>query len=110
MQEEKIADCEFTVVQESEIPKELVQLIEERKEEPFKLSYGEEGYLYIVEGYGKQTGGGYSITVEQLYETKEQICISTSLIGPEEVKENGVETFPYIVVKLPYLDKDITFL
>ena len=71
--QKKVKDCNYTVVEQEELPKELVELIEERKTEPFKLSFGEDGYLYVVRGYGKQIGGGYSIAVDGLYETDTQI-------------------------------------
>lgn len=107
--QEKVQDCNYTVVDQEELPKELIELIEERKTEPFKLSFGEEGYLYIVRGYGKQVGGGYSISVEGLYETDSQICLETNLIGPKEQEETQVETYPYIVVKMEYIDKDVVY-
>lgn len=107
--QEKVKDCNYTVVEQEELPKELVELIEERKKEPFKLSFGEDGYLYIVRGYGKQAGGGYSISVEGLYETETQICLETNLIGPKEPEETKVETYPYIVVMMEYIDKDVVY-
>ena len=107
--QEKVKDCNYTVVEQEELPKELIELIEERKTEPFKLSFGEEGYLYIVRGYGKQAGGGYSIAVEGLYETETQICLETNLIGPKEQEETQAETYPYIVVMMEYMDKDVVY-
>lgn len=107
--QEKVKDCNYTVVEQEELPKELVDLIEDRKAEPFKLSFGEDGYLYVVRGYGKQAGGGYSISVEGLYETETQICLETNLIGPKEQEETKVETYPYIVVMMEYVDKDVIY-
>lgn len=107
--QEKVKDCNYTVVEQEELPKELVELIEERKKKPFKLSFGEDGYLYIVRGYGNQAGGGYSISVEGLYETETQICLETNLIGPKEQEETQVETYPYIVVMMEYIDKDVVY-
>lgn len=107
--QEKVKDCNYTVVEQEELPKELVELIEERKKEPFKLSFGEDGYLYIVRGYGKQVGGGYSIAVDGLYETDSQICLETNLIGPKEQEETQVETYPYIVIMMEYIDKDVVY-
>lgn len=106
---EKIKECDFTVVESVDIPKELQSIIEEKKVEPFKLSYADEGYLYLVMGYGKQVGGGYSITVDQLYETETNICFDTTLIGPKEKERTHAETYPYIVVKMEYVEKDIVY-
>lgn len=108
-QQKKIKDCEYTVVEYEELPRELQELIEERKEEPFKLSFGEEGYLYIARGYGKQAGGGYSITVANAYETKEEIYFETNLMGPTDTGEPKGETYPYIVIKMEYVDKEVVY-
>ena len=109
IEEKKVKDCSFTVLEQEEIPKELEIIIEEKKKEPFKLSFGEEGYLYIVQGYGAQIGGGYSIVVNQLYETENTISFETSLIGPKEQTKTTTETYPYIVVKMEYVDKSIVY-
>lgn len=109
-QEEKVMDCDYTVVEEVEMPNELVQLIEEKKTEPFRMSYEDAGYIYICVGYGKQIGGGYSISVDQLYETKDSIEFKTTLIGPKEQERTNAETYPYIVVKMEKIDKEIVYL
>ena len=77
----KLKDLEFTVVEDADAPGELMEIINEKKENPFRLSYSNKDYLYIVVGYGKQNSGGYSITVEDLYLTKNAIYIDTNLIG-----------------------------
>lgn len=106
----KIKDLEFTVVEDADLPGELKEIIDEKKENPFKLSYSNKDYLYIVEGYGKQNSGGYSIAVDDLYLTGNAIYINTNLIGPtqEDMVAQGV-TYPYIVVKLEFIDKLVVF-
>ena len=107
---EKIRDIEFTVVDEENIPEELEEMIDEKEELPFKLTYADNGDLYIAVGYGEQPTSGYSIEVKELYETKNAIYIHTNLIGPtkdEMILER--ETYPYIVVKLEYIDKNVVF-
>lgn len=109
-EEKKVKDLEFTVVEEADIPKELMEIIEEKKEEPFKITYSNKEYLYIVVGYGTKNTGGYSITVDDLYLTSNSICIDTNLVGPE--KQDLVLqaiTYPYIVVKVEFMDKSVTF-
>lgn len=110
MSVEKIRDLDFTVVEVEEVPVELKDLIEEKKGKPFKLSYSDSKFLYIVVGYGEQTTGGYSITVEDLYLTKNAIYINTNLVGPEkdEMVTQAI-TYPYIVVKTEFLDVSIVF-
>lgn len=112
--ETKVKDLEFTVVRESEIPEELMQHINAKKQDEFKCTFYNKDkmdYLYIVVGYGKQPTGGYSIAVESLYLTENSIYIDTSLIGPakDDVVTQAI-TYPYIVVKIEYMDKPVTFV
>lgn len=107
---EKLRDLEFTVVENADLPEELKNLIDEKKAEPFKLSYGNEEYLYIVMGYGEQITGGYSIQIDDLYETDNAIYFDSTLIGPS--KEESVEkatSYPYIVAKIEFMDKSVVF-
>ena len=106
----KIKDLDFTVVEDADLPGELKEIIDEKKEEPFKLSYSNKDNLYIVVGYGKQNSGGYSIAVDELYLTSNAIYIDTNLIGPseEDMVSQGV-TYPYVVVKLEFMDERVVF-
>lgn len=107
---EKLRDIDFTVVTDDKIPKELKGMMGEKKGLPFKLTYTDKGELYIAVGYGEQATTGYSIEVKELYETKNAIYIHTNLIGPakdERVLER--KTYPYIVVKLEAIDKNVVF-
>ncbi len=106
----KLRDLDFTVVEDADLPGELKEIIDEKKENPFKLSYSNKDNLYIVVGYGKQSSGGYSISVEELYLTENAIYIDTNLIGPsqDDLVTQGV-TYPHVVVKLEFLDKNIVF-
>jgi hypothetical protein len=106
----KIRDLEFTVVEDADLPGELKEIIDEKKENPFKLSYSNKDFLYIVVGYGKQSSGGYSIAVDELYLTSNAIYIDTNLIGPSEGDRvtQGL-TYPYVVVKLEFMDKSVVF-
>lgn len=107
---QKIKDLEFTVVEETDIPEELLKIIEEKKTEPFKLKFSNTEYLYIVVGYGEQPTGGYSIKVEELYLMENAIYFDTSLLGPPKDEiVTQVLTYPYIVVKVEYIDKSVVF-
>lgn len=106
----KIKTLEFTIVEEENIPEELNRIIDEKKQQAFKLSYSDKDYLYIVVGYGNQETSGYSIAVDELYLAENAIYINTNLIGP--VKDEPVsqtQTYPYVVVKTEYLDKSVVF-
>ncbi len=106
----KIKDLEFTVVEDADVPEQLMQIINEKKKEPFKMSYSNEDNLYIVVGYGEQPTGGYSISVDDLFLTSNAVYIDTNLIGPSETdKVINAITYPYVVVKTEFIDKSVVF-
>lgn len=108
--EEERTNVEFTVVDEERLPEELKKIVEEKKAEAFKLTYADGGYLYLCVGYGKQETGGCSITVDDLYATENAVYVDTNLIGPKEAEGKGNNpSYPYIVVKIPFVDKTVVF-
>ena len=108
--EGKIRDLEFTVIENDEVPKALADVIEENKQTEMKLSYLNEGYLYIARGFGQQETGGYSISVKECYLAQDGIHVAFELIGPprnEKMKEEP--SYPYIVIKTEGLEETILF-
>lgn len=92
------------------IPEELKAVLEERKSQPFQITYTDNQYLYICIGYGEQETGGYSIAVDALYLTETNICAGTSLLGPElSEKSNKTPSYPYIVLKTEYMEQTVLF-
>lgn len=107
---EKLEDLEFTVLDPEKVPTELRDVLEEKKTDPFKVTYEDEGYLYICIGYGEQPTSGYSIAVEELYLTSNAIYVETELLGPGDGEETAAATTcPYIVLKLEYMDRSVVF-
>ena len=107
---EKIRDLDYTVLESEEIPAELGEMIEEKKEGEFKLTYTSQGYLYIARGFGMQETGGYSIQMRELYLTDNAVYFGADLIGPK--KEDHVKeavSYPYIVVKTEAVDENVVF-
>ncbi|MDE7318554.1 MAG: protease complex subunit PrcB family protein [Lachnospiraceae bacterium] len=108
--EERLSDLEFTVLAPENIPEELRNVLEEKKASPFKVTYEDEGYLYICIGYGEQQTSGYSIIVEDLYQTSNAVCVDTELLGPQKGEETAeATTCPYMVLKLQDIDKPVIF-
>ena len=108
--EEKISDLEFTVLDPEKIPEELRNVLEEKNITPFKVTYEDEGYLYICVGYGEQQTSGYSIVVEDLYLTSNAIYVDTELLGPQKGEETAAATTcPYIVLKLKEMEESVVF-
>lgn len=107
---DKIRDIEFTVVEEKNIPEELKTMIEEKRHTPLKLTYADQGELFIAQGYGTQLTSGYSIEVKECFETENAIYVHTNLIGPsKDEKIVETETYPYIVIKMEFIDKNVVF-
>lgn len=106
----KLRDLDFTVLAEEKIPEELMSILNEKKAEAFKLTYSDRDYMYICIGYGEQATGGYSIAVNELYETDSAVYVNTELLGPApEEKNNPTPSYPYIVLKTEYLDQTVIF-
>ena len=106
----KVSDLDYTVVEDQDVPPELMKIITEKKENSLRLTYTTKDYIYIVAGYGKQTTSGYSIRLNEVYLGQNAIYIDTNLIGPskgEEVNENA--TYPYIVIKIEKRDDPVVF-
>jgi len=104
----KLRDLDFTIQSEETTPKEVLKMVEERKEESFKFTFTDEENLYICIGYGRQNRGGYSITVDALYLTEDAIYVETTLLGPDDgEKSQKVESYPYIVIKTEALEKTV---
>ncbi|MGN1084874.1 MAG: protease complex subunit PrcB family protein [Lachnospiraceae bacterium] len=107
----KTGDAEYTVVEEADVPTELLDIIKEKKNEAFKLTYLAEDALYLSVGYGEKPSGGYSIAVDELYMAAEGICVKTTLIGPAaDEKVTTAVTYPFIVLKLKPMETEIHFL
>lgn len=108
--EDKIKDLDYTVVDDEGLPEVVAAKIESVKTEPFKFSYTDGEYIYIAIGYGEQPTGGYSIQVLDLFETATYIVIRTNLLGPApEDVATTVLTYPYVVVKTTDLDLAVCF-
>ena len=107
---QKLDDLDFTVLSPDEFPQELTETLEQKKQNAFRLTYADDGYLYICVGYGMQETGGYSITVKELYETANGIYLDTTLLGPAPDEEiSAAPSYPFIVLKLEDIGKSVIF-
>nr|WP_314466009.1 protease complex subunit PrcB family protein [uncultured Clostridium sp.] len=107
---DKVRDLDFSVVADTDIPQELKQIIAQKQQSPFKLTYSDDKNLYIVVGYGKQASGGYSIAVNDLYLTDNSIVLDTELIGPEKGENTGTEpSYPFIVIRTEMSELPVVF-
>jgi hypothetical protein len=106
----KVKDMEFSVVADADIPQELRDIITQKQQSPFKLTYSDDKNLYIVVGYGQQPSGGFSIAVNDLYLTDNSIVLKTELIGPSKGENAGTDaSFPFIVMKTEMSELPVVF-
>ena len=109
-EEKKTSSVDFTVVTESDMPKDLEKLIKERRKNPFELSYSDGSYLYIAKGYGRQETSDYSIIVNDFYLSGDNLVFDTDLSGPgQNDNVSGKASYPYIVIKTEYIENPIIF-
>lgn len=109
-QKQEEVECDYTVVATRDCPEEFLKNLEEKKINPFQMTYQDGTYLYMAVGYGEQKTGGYSILVKKLTETKDKIFLNTELRGPSK-EENVLEkpSFPYVVIKMENKSKEVVF-
>ncbi|MDE5864456.1 MAG: protease complex subunit PrcB family protein [Lachnospiraceae bacterium] len=108
--EEKIKDLDYTICDESKLPDALVDLIQEKRKEPFKLTYRTRDYLYIVVGYGAQDRTDLNVLLTELYLTKNAIFVDTELTAVEDTTlEDNMVSYPWIAVKCELYDVQIIF-
>lgn len=108
---EKGKDWDYTVVAVRDCPEDFLKELEEKKVNPFQMTYMDGEYLYIALGYGEQATGGFSIAVHGLYESGEKLCFETELKGPgkdEVVKEKP--SYPYVIVKTEKTEREVEFI
>lgn len=103
-------EMEFTVVDDINIPDELKEIIDEKKNDAFQMTFTSGDNMYLVVGYGEQSTGGYSIKVENLCMKEDGIHLKTNLLGPDkEEKVSSKPSFPYVVVKIQTIDAEVTY-
>ena len=107
---EKVKDLAFTVTAEENIPEELLKTLQEKQTDGFKVTYQDNGFMYLCRGYGEQETGGYSISIRNLYLTSNAVIFDTELIGPRKGETiSKSPSYPYIVVKVELRDENVVF-
>ena len=103
-------DYSYTVVLTEDIPSIFKEEIDKKYINDFQMTYTDEEYLYLAVGYGEQNSGGYSIQVDGLYEQGADLCLATTLVGPEaDQVVSQKPSYPYIVLKTKLTDREVVF-
>ena len=101
---------DYTVVENEDLPAELMKVIEKKKDKVLRLTYTTKDYTYVVVGYGKKDKTGYSIRVNDVYIGDGALYVDMNLIGPKENEQvNEVDTFPVIVIKMERREESVIF-
>lgn len=108
--EEERRALDFTVVEPEKVPEALKKALEAHQQEELQIVFEDAGSLYAARGYGRQETGGYSIAVDECSEGESSIYIATTLIGPAQTQQLAKDpSYPVIVLKMEYRDKEVVF-
>lgn len=109
-QEQERENVAFVIVSEECIPKELGELIEQKKGSEIKLTYADGEDRYIIVGYGEQKTGGYSIYIKDVYKTSNALYVDTCLLGPKKGEtRKEVPSYPVIVLRVSEMGLPVVF-
>ncbi len=107
-------DISFVVCGRTQLPDALSDMIEEKKQHAFQISYATKEYLYIVVGYGAHDRTNLQVIVEELYKTDRAIYVKTNLVTDEATPEDAqpagdMSMYPYIVIRCERLELPVLF-
>ena len=69
----------YTVVETAELPSSAQEMIQEKKDRDFQMTYQKGDTVYLIRGYGKKMSGGYSIQVAELSVSSTAVFFKTRL-------------------------------
>ena len=96
--ETEVTQLDYTVVEDKDIPQELKNIIDEKKESTIRLTYNTMGT------------SGYSICVNSVSLGTDSIYVDIDLLGPKPQEQvTKVSTTPYIVLKMEKRDETVVF-
>lgn len=107
---EKKKDVDYTITYYNQVPDEVKKIIDEKKAEKFSAVFSDPENTYILIGFGRKESDGYSISLDEIYESDTDIFVKTTFKGPEEVAKIKEETYPYIIIKIEYTEKSVNVL
>lgn len=102
----------FEICKETQLPDELKNIIDERKEKEFQFVYENSACRYVAVGFGRQKNEEYAVAVKEFYEGEEVIVLDTILKNTdwEEGKETGeAAVCPYLVIRCELTEKPVVF-
>ena len=109
IEEENKTPLAYTVIEDSQIPEEMQELIRVKEGNRISDCLSEGNGAVSGKRYGRQMSGGYSIQVKELSASSNAVFFETKLIGPTEKIQGGEPSYPYIVIKTEYRDGPVQF-
>lgn len=107
----RVRVLEYEVVLEENIPGEIMGELQGFSKSVCRCSYICSDSLYIVVYYGEQATDGYTVEINDLYESSNAIFVETTLKGPVSYKDvKEIETYPYVVLKVKLSEKKVVFI
>ena len=105
-------DIAFTV--KTQLPDALSEMIEEKKQHAFQISYETKEHLYIVVGYGAHDRANLQVVVEELFKTDRAIYVKTNLETCEATSADAqvvgdASMYPYIVIRCERIELPVLF-
>lgn len=108
--DKRVSDIEYTIVENEDVPKELLEIINNKKTNSMQLTYKTKEYLYMVIGYGTQKTSGYSIRLNDIYIGENAIYVDSNLLGPAKGEiTNETPSYPYMVIKVETRELPVIF-
>lgn len=97
----KINDIEYEIIEPAYLPEDVRALFDSSYTLNKRLIYSDTKYpiSYILICYGEMPNSGYTISIDNAYESTTNIFISTTLIGPER-KPDNIHSYPSVVLKV----------
>ena len=105
----KREDVVYVICKRNVIPQQLGELIDEAKKNTFHFTYTTGEFTYYIIGYGRQPGNGYKIKVKEFCADKTHIYIDTILTGVTKEHQREGISYPYIILKSQFYEKDVIF-
>jgi hypothetical protein len=96
---------------EQDLPASVQSLIEAHKKEAGIYSVSEGGFRYVTVTGGEKPTGGYSVSIDHIYETKHAIYVEASTKSPEPgTFVPMIVTYPFAVAKIKETNKPVYLL
>lgn len=105
----KREDVLYAVCKRNAVPAQLGKLIDEQKQEAFHFTYTTGDFIYYIIGYGSQPGRGYKIKVKEFSADQTHIYLDTTLVGVTKEHQRDGRSYPYIILKSQFYEKDVIF-